>query len=143
MNIVSGSYNLWRLLGEYEPLYVLHQYYKRTLNGFGGAKWPKRPDIRLLGTLCTFQLMEVKMVKNTKNTTFRYILQTSTHKTKKLIQFLIELTYGEMYFFRSIKGFSVGQRVENCQNGQKYHRKVHFLHFHFTKLRNEHSFWQY
>ena len=52
--------------------------------------------------------MEVKMVKNTKNTTFRYILQTSTHKTKKLIQFLIELTYGEMYFFRSIKGFSVG-----------------------------------
>ena len=36
--IFSGSRNLWRLLGEYEPLDVLLCYYMRLLSGPGRLK---------------------------------------------------------------------------------------------------------
>ena len=35
MNTVSGRTNLWGLLEEYEPLNVLHLWYKGLFSGFG------------------------------------------------------------------------------------------------------------
>ena len=41
MNTVSGSTNLWQLLGEHVPLDVLHWWSKGLLSGLGGVNWPK------------------------------------------------------------------------------------------------------
>ena len=61
MNTVSGSTSLWRLLEEYEPLDVLHWQYKGLWSRLGGAEnWSKLPNVRLLGTFCTFPYPQSK-----------------------------------------------------------------------------------
>jgi len=131
MNPFSGSANLWRLLGEYEPLNVLWWYCKGPLCGSYGPK---------IGQNCMKYVILV---------TFGIF---SLQKRLKLIHFLLVLFYGLIwenissltYFFGSVRGFYMGHIVQNLVKiTWNMTFWALFEHFYFKKDRNESIFWWY
>ena len=112
MNPFSGSNNLWRLLGEYEPLNVLWWYCKGPLSGSYGPKIGQ--NCMKYDILVTFGIF-------------------SLQKRTKWIHFLVVLIYGVFwdcmslltYFFGSVRAF---EWVIWSKKWLKLHEIWHFGH---------------